>query len=350
MPTIKEIAHKAGVSPTTVSNVLHGRTSRVSPRTRERVEAFLREEGYAPNMGAMILARNNSRIIGVILFMEPRRNETVLEDPFSSTILGAMEKEIRESGYFLMLHATSDEEEVIRLARTWKLDGLVLLWVPAAICRAIRGSIEAPVVFVDTYFESGDRGFHRIGLDDFQGGYQIADYVLSRGHRRVLFLANDDVHPGGDRFRFEGCRKAFAERGLEYGEDRFVVVSKDPGERRELYGCLSKRPLKYTALIFSSDYYAAEAVSFLGDHGTGVPRDISVTGFDDNIFARLIRPRLTTIHQDVHGKGRAAIAMLLDLVRGRGAVETEVRLPVRLVERESVALLPNGEPSDRVNF
>lgn len=349
MPTIKEIALKAGVSPTTVSNVLHGRTARVSPRTRELVEAFLRDEGYAPNMGAMILARNNSRIIGVILFMEPRRDETVLEDPFSSTILGAMEKEIRESGYFLMLHATSDEDEVIRLVRTWKLDGLVLLWVPASICRAIRGSIETPVVFVDTYFEERDRGFHRIGLDDFKGGYRIAEYVLSRGHRRVLFLANDDVHPGGDRFRFEGCCRAFADRGLEFGEDRFVVVSKDPGERRELYGRLSGRPLEYTALLFSSDYYAAEAVSFLGDHGTRVPRDVSVTGFDDNIFARLIRPRLTTIHQDVYGKGRTAIAMLLDLIRGRPSVRSEVRLPVRLVERESVAPGPDGEAFDPSN-
>ncbi len=337
MPTIKEIARKAGVSPTTVSNVLHGRTARVSPETRRRVEAFLKDEEYAPNMGAVILAQSNSRIIGVIVFMEPRRDETVLEDPFSSTILGAMEKEIRENGYFLMLHATSDEDEVIRLARTWKLDGLVLLWVPAALCRAIRGSIETPVVFVDTYFEGKDRGFHRIGLDDFQGGYRVADYVLSRGHRRVLFLANDDVHPGGDRFRFEGCRKAFADKGLDFGEDRFAVVSKDPGERRELYGRISRRPLEYTALLFSSDYYAAEAVSFLGDHGTRVPRDVSVTGFDDNIFARLIRPRLTTIHQDVYGKGRAAVGMLMKLIRGIGPVETEIRLPVRLVERESVA-------------
>lgn len=337
MPTIKEIARKAGVSPTTVSNVLHGKTARVSPETRRRVEAFLKEEAYAPNMGAVILAQSNSRIIGVILFMEPRRDETVLEDPFSSTILGAMEKEIRENGYFLMLHATSDEDEVIRLARTWKLDGLVLLWVPADICRAIHGSIETPVVFVDTYFEEGDRGFHRIGLDDFQGGYRVAEYVLSRGHRRALFLANDDVHPGGDRFRFEGCRKAFADRGLDFGEDRFTVVSKDPGERRELYRRISGRPREYTALLFSSDYYAAEAVSFLGDHGTRVPRDISVTGFDDNIFARLIRPRLTTIHQDVYGKGRAAVAMLMKLIRGDGPVETEIRLPVRLVERESVA-------------
>ena len=95
---------------------------------------------------------------------------------------------------------------------------------PVAEVRLPKPERGLPVVFVDTYFEERDRGFHRIGLDDFQGGYRIAEYVLSRGHRRALFLANDDVHPGGDRFRFEGCRRAFADRGLEFGEDRFVVV------------------------------------------------------------------------------------------------------------------------------
>jgi len=350
MSTIKEIARKAGVSPTTVSNVLHGRTARVSQHTRQRVETFLRADEYAPNMGAVILARSNSRIIGLILFMEPRRDETVLEDPFSSTILGAIESEIRRSGYYLMLYTTSDEDEVIRLARTWKLDGLVLLWVPGAICRAIRRSIETPVVFVDSYFEEDDLEYHKVGLDDYRGGYRMAEYVLSQGHRQVLFLANDDVRPGGDRARFEGCRRAFAEKGSELPDDRFIVVSKDPGTRRDLYGRISERPFENTALLFSADYYAAEAVSFLADHGTRVPRDISVTGFDDNIFARLIRPRLTTIHQDVYGKGRAAIAMLLKLIRGGEPVDSDVRLPVRLVVRESVAAPGHEVSPDAANI
>ncbi|HOV62594.1 MAG TPA: LacI family DNA-binding transcriptional regulator, partial [Spirochaetia bacterium] len=68
MATIKQIAQKAGVSPTTVSNVLHGNTAKVSPATRKKIQAIIREEKYAPNMGAIILAHSNSRIIGVIIF------------------------------------------------------------------------------------------------------------------------------------------------------------------------------------------------------------------------------------------------------------------------------------------
>lgn len=153
MATIKEIAELAGVSPTTVANVIHGRVARVSPETLERVKAILERERYAPNMGAVMLARNNSRIIGVIMFREPRRNETALEDPFSSMILGAIEREIHKSGYYMMLQITDDEEDVLRLAARWKIEGLILIWVPGETAGIIRRSTEKPVVFVDCFFE-----------------------------------------------------------------------------------------------------------------------------------------------------------------------------------------------------
>jgi len=129
--TIKEIAQIAGVSPTTVSNVIHGNVAKVSPNTKSKVEAVLKEYNYTTNMAAPMLAHKQSRIIGIIMFMEPRRNETVLQDPFTSTILGAIEVELRKHGYYMMLHTTSDEKEVLRLSRAWKLAGLIMIWVPS---------------------------------------------------------------------------------------------------------------------------------------------------------------------------------------------------------------------------
>ena len=337
MATIKEIALRAGVSATTVSNVLHGRAARVSLKTRTKVEAFLSEDKFAPNMGAMILASSNSKIIGVIMFMKPRRNETVLEDPFSSSIIGAMEDEIRKCGYFLMLHTTSDENEVIRLSKTWKLAGLVLLWVPGDVGCLIRKNMDTPLVFIDSYFQGSAHSCHNVGLDDFAGGYMIAKHILSMGHRRAVFLANDYMYRGADRERFEGCKRAFEESKLELTDRDCIVLSKDPAERLDLYRRISGQPSRYSALLFSADYYAAEAISYLADHGTRVPEDVSVTGFDDNLFAMLIRPRLTTIHQDVHQKGTKAIEMLMRLVRAEHITDTDVRLPVRLVVRDSVA-------------
>ncbi len=336
MSTIKQIAKKAGVSPTTVSNVLNGNTARVSAKTRDKVEIILREENYIPNMAAHILAHNNSRIVGVIMFMEPRRNETVLEDPFSSTILGAIEVELRHNGYFMMLHTTSDQDEVLRLVRAWKLAGLILLWVPSTIIPILKENILSPVIFIDSYVSDDIPSYLSVGLEDKQGGYEIVRYLLSMGHREMVFLANDSVFPGADYARFCGCREALEEEGLTLDEDRFIALSKDRKERFTLYRRLSTRPFPFTAIVFSADYYAAEAITFFQEVGVEIPRDLSVTGFDDNIYARLIRPRLTTVHQDVNRKGQAAVDLLMKSMHEEPLPIPHVRMPVRLKIRESV--------------
>ena len=119
-------------------------------------------------------------------------------------------------------------------------------------------------------------------------------------------------------------------------DDRYIPLPKDRRERETLYRRLVDDQFPYTALVFSADYYAAEAVSFLQDCAVEVPSRISVTGFDDNIFARLVRPRLTTVHQDSGEKGRLAISMLMKLIRQEPVPEANVRLPVRLEIRDSV--------------
>jgi len=103
-----------------------------------------------------------------------------------------------------------------------------------------------------------------------------------------------------------------------------------------LYHTLADDSSTYTALVFSADYYAAEAISCLQDYNVDIPGSISVTGFDDNVFSRLVRPRLTTVHQDSGEKGRRAICMLMKLIRNEPLEETNVRLPVRLEIRDSV--------------
>ena len=339
MYTIKQIAEMAGVSPTTVSNVLNGNTAKVSAKTRQRVEAMLREHNYAPNMAAHILAHNRSRIVGVIMFMEPRRNETVLEDPFSSTLLGAIEVGLRNQGFYMMLHTTSDEEEVLHLSRAWKLAGLILIWVPEKIISTLKRSIATPVVYVDSYYSEEDENHHSVRLEDRSGGYEMAKYLLSMGHRRLVFLANDSVVPGADHARFAGCREALAEAGLELEDERFVPLSKDRAERYVLYRRFAGDRDYCTALVFSADYYAAEAVAYLREIGVEVPRDLSVTGFDNNIFSRIVSPPLTTVHQDVDRKGRIAVELLMKALRGEPVETPQVRLPIHLEIRESVARL-----------
>lgn len=337
MSTIKHIARRAGVSVTTVSNVLHGKTAKVSPAVRDRVRAILAEENYAPNQGAVMLAGKKSRIIGVILFMEPRSGSTAIEDPFVSTLIGTLESEISRGGYFMMLRSTSDKDEVLKLVATWKLAGLVILCAPSEVSSAIRRSVAAPVVFIDCYFADDGQAYHSIRLDDEGGGFEMTRYLLSAGHERVAFLANSSTAPGVDSARFAGFNRAHRERGFEPDDHRLIVIPRARELRIELYRSLVIEPYPFTALFFSADFYAAEAEDYLSGLGVEIPRRLSIAGFDDNLLSRLSRPRLTTVHQDVEEKGRRAAELLMRLVRKEPEGSLETSLPVRLELRDSVA-------------
>lgn len=339
MPTIKQIAQKAGVSPTTVSNVIHGKTDKVSPHLREKIEIILGEENYAPNMAANILAHNDSRIVSVIMFSETRRDETQLEDPFSYTILGNIEAELRKHGYYLMVHTTSDEDEILRLAKSWKLAGVILLWVPQSVIPALNLNVDCPIVHIDSYDLNENPDYLRVGLEDKRGGYEIGRYFISMGHHKLVFLSDSQELKGSDYLRFSGCRDALSEAGIPLADDAYLPLSKDREERNEIYRDLMTEPLLYSGMIFSSDYYAAEAITYYRGIGVDVPRDISITGFDDNVFSRMTMPGITTIHQDAGQKGQIAVELLMKTINGESVPQSYINLPVKLIIRDSVRFL-----------
>ena len=102
------------------------------------------------------------------------------------------------------------------------------------------------------------------------------------------------------------------------------------------YDIVCQRISEFTALFFASDYYASFAVNYFYDRGIRVPEDISVVGFDDNIFARNTRPRLTTMRQNPSEKGRTAVAQVLRLINNESIPVHNIRLDAELVIRDSV--------------
>ena len=96
------------------------------------------------------------------------------------------------------------------------------------------------------------------------------------------------------------------------------------------------RFLEVKALAFSSDYGAIEAMNYFFDHGIKVPDQISIVGYDDSIYAEFVRPRLTTVHQDIHQKGVISLRRLHRMIEGETLKEMNIKSPVRLIKRESV--------------
>ena len=126
MVTLKDIAGEAGVSITTVSNVVHNRKSRVSPELIEKIWEIIEREHYVPSMSARSLANNDSSIIGVITHLTPQTTGSTVGDPFLSTFVDSIEKRIRNEGYYLMIRAVEKAEELAALSRSWHLSGLII--------------------------------------------------------------------------------------------------------------------------------------------------------------------------------------------------------------------------------
>ena len=125
MITIKEMANIIGVSSTTVSNVIHGKTKEVSKETVEKVNELLEKYRYVPNMNARNLAKKDSKIIGVVYKYNKNTDNNFIQDPFASEILGAIEVQIRKHEYYTMIYLSEELDDILRFVSSWNVDGLI---------------------------------------------------------------------------------------------------------------------------------------------------------------------------------------------------------------------------------
>lgn len=322
---IKDIAEELGVSTATVSNVLHGKTQKISDRTVRMVEQRLEERGYIPNMAATLLARNNSRIIGVVVNDHPKYEGHTLEDPFISAAVNYLADEIAQNGYFMMLKKAKEITEIVRFASMWNLDGVVIIGFCADEYQDLRDHIRVPFVIYDGFADE-QRRFANLTIDDYDGGRQAGDYLRRMGHRRVLCVADNEICM--DRLRYEGLCA-----GLGAQAD-FWLIPMATGERERFYRERLDMLRRYTAVFAASDYYALDLMRFLQRQGIAVPDEISLTGFDGSREAAAAIPRLTTVVQDHLLRARTAMELLTAMIGG-AAVQSRC-IPVQLSVGESV--------------
>lgn len=329
---IKDIAEQAGVSPTTVSNVIHGNTKKVSKATIEKIQKMLNEVSYVPSMGARMLAANRSRIIGVLLGGKADQRRSSQGDAFTNLIIRALEHEIYNRNYYMMLHLSSTAEENLQLAATWNVEGLITIGLSTQDTLKIQSRCKVPIVSIDNYYEK--KAVANIGLNDWQGGFEMGAYLAEQGHQKMLFLSDNDI--GVDHFRWLGFQKALQDAGIECQEKNHIIFPEEYRNRMWFYEKNLKLLMRADALFFASDYYALEAMNYLQDKGLEIPKDVSVAGFDDSEYAIIARPALTTVQQDVRQKGVAAVEKLFSFIDGEKDVPMSEQLPIQLMIRDSV--------------
>ena len=333
MVTLKDIAQEAGVSITTVSNVVHNRKSRVSPERVKKIWEIIEREHYVPSMSARSLAKDHSSIIGVITHLTPQNTGSTMSDPFLSAFVDSLEKSTREEGYYLMVRSVETAAELDALCRSWRLSGLVLTGMFQDAFFDATLNLGIPFVLIDSYVDHPD--VCRIGLEDEKGGYLATRHLLEAGHQKIAF-ASPSIRPGGViEKRLQGYRQALAEFGLPF-DSRLIFTQEITVEEGKKLGHLLSGKQEITGIFASADILAAGILAGLSERGVQVPRDKSIVGFDDNYLAQLTIPGLTTVHQDAEQKGILATGMIMKQLRREEIAQKNIVLPVRLVERGSV--------------
>lgn len=333
MIRLQDIAEMAGVSRTTVSNVINGNTKRVSQETIDKITAILKEQNYVPHMGSVMLSGHGSRIIGVVLGFHYAHGMQSLQDPFVGELVGTIQMETEEKGYYVMLIGGENIQNVVDIASKWNVEGLIILGYNEERYRKLSRKLNKKMILIDTYPECAYT-FPNVGVDDYSGGYQIGEYLYSRGYEKALFVAETDKDTC--YYRWWGFKQAMEKRGKFCSRSRYIVVPGEKHLRLRKYGELLPRFLEARALAFSSDYDAIEAMNFFFDKGIRIPDQISITGYDDSIYASMVRPKLTTVHQDVRQKAHVALKCLMKLIKGERLEELNIKSPVYLVKRDSV--------------
>lgn len=323
---IVDIAEELGVSTATVSNVIHGKTGKISKETVKRVQQLLEEREYIPSMAGILLAQNSSRIIGVVIHNHEKYGGQVLTDAFIAASLDALSTETDRAGYFMMVKTTAEWEEIPRFASMWNMEGLVIIGFCEQDYKSLRDAMRIPFVVYDGFLKSAER-LCNLTIDNYSGGFQMGEHFRELGHKRALCISDNDICM--DLERFHGFRAAFGENGTT-----LLVVPMEKSARRQFYAERLKWLKSFSAVFAVSDYYAADYIQFIQENGMRVPEDTVVGGFDDSPLCELIHPALTTIRQDSGQRAKLAIELLQDM-KEKKTEGGEIRLPVSLIKRGS---------------
>jgi LacI family transcriptional regulator len=285
--TLIDVARRAGVSKSTVSNVIRG-ASLVAEPTRLKVERAIADMGYHPNAIARALKARSSSALGIVV--------PDLANPFYAELAVSVERAASAIGFAVLTAHTEcapkTEEEAGRALIERRVDGVIIAGV--SLGSSLPGMLldrEIPVVLA-SFGEPEDRRLGVIDHDDAVAMEAIVDHLYGLGHRRVAFVSQHLREYGGERRRV-GFTNALARRGL-------TLVELDDGA---------------TAVVAHNDMLAIATIDRLERRGLRVPQDVSVVGYDDIPLAAHSRVRLTTVRSDAVEMGRRAVQMAVDAAR-----------------------------------
>ncbi|MFT5177358.1 LacI family DNA-binding transcriptional regulator [Alteromonas sp.] len=327
MPTIYQVAERAGVSLSTVSRVLNGKAS-VNKVLKERVEKAVKELNYRPNSVARSLANNRTDSVGVLV---PELNA-----PFFGDLMQAVESTLRAADKHVIIsvgrNCLETEKDAIEFLISRNCDALIMHAEALSDEYLLElNQSKLPVALVNRQVEGLPEAC--TSLDNEKGGYLATRHLLELGHKDIAYISGPTDKCDAS-LRLEGHRRALSEAGLPINPQ--LIFNGDYSEEDGKIGLLElmARDVPFTALVCANDWMASGAISCARDLGMSLPHDLSVVGFDDVVFAHHVFPRLTTVSNPIAEMAEMSAKYILNKVYGQ-ANNVQLYFEPSLVVRES---------------
>lgn len=315
--TSRDVARTAGVSRSTVSEILNGRGHKFAAATREKVELAVQELGYQPSAAARSLVRGTSDL--VIALIPDTTFGGNLQDIFERAT-----EELAAHGLTLVLRfSTPSAQSFDRLISSLNPRGVLSLTPFTAQEREI---LRARGV---EFFDATPPADHR--SVDYDIGKLQAGHLIDRGHRRLAYAHLGDARqdPYGT-FREAGVRDECRSRGLPD-----PVILRLGIDREEALAALDSMGQAPFAVACYNDDVAAALVAAAQVRGRSIPQEVAVIGMDNTPLSQVMVPRLSTIGYPVEGAAHATVAGIIAAVTGTPAVAADLVVPMRIVDGES---------------
>ena len=341
--TIKDIANAAGVSKPAVSKVLHDSSSsiRVSKATADLIQKIAKDLGYVPNANARNLRSSKTQTVG--LYFDDLAG--IAAGPLYTTyLLDGVCRVLFPKHYRVALVAELDSGDAVQSVSDGRLDGLI--W-----CRMVRdnrtlkllNASPIPVVALTVLQQNMQLSeghvhpgnVHFVHCDNKGGMQRAVDHLWNLGHRKILFLSEQQERNASDcADRLEGFKVAMQSHGRPVDEEDVLAWS---WNLDEFHGWWGSRP-QHTAIVCWSEGCAGRLLHQCKAHSVRVPSELSVVGFDSTHFCDTTKPPLTAVRQPIVEMASYAANVLLDLFDGKTVDHLHPEFPCPLDVRKSTAI------------
>ena len=331
--TLHDVAHVAGVSFKTVSNVINDHPN-VRPATRERVQKAIAELGYRPNLTARSLRSGHT---GAITLAVPQ-----LRLPYFAELADAVIRAAEARGLVVLIEQTSGERdrelEILKSPRLRMSDGLIFSPLGLGEEDAALVTAEVPMVLLGERIFSG--GCDHVTMQNVEGARAATEHLLDTGRQRIAVVgAHEGEVIGSAGLRLKGYREALESRGIEYDDGLVAYVGTwHRANGAEAMHELLDRGVEFDAVFGFNDTLAQGAMRVLQEAGQRIPSDVAVIGFDDLDETRYSIPTLSSVNPGREEIAKTAIKVLMERIKNpAGPAPREILTQFEVIARESTA-------------